>query len=377
MKPGSDWFRRFLLPGLAFKAVVIGGGYATGRELANFFLPSGPRGGVFGMLLAAAVWSLVCVLTFVFAARTGSRDYRAFFGALLGPFWVVFELAYVLALMVTLAVFAAASGAIGTALFGWPPEVGAVALMASIAGVVMFGARSVEALFKYVSIFLYAVYACFLVLSLRAFGGGVAHAFATDGPAKGWVGGGLTYAGYNAIGAVVVLPMLRHIRSDRDAVVAGLLAGPLAMLPAILFFIAMAAFYPAIGSVSLPSDFLLTRLNLPAFRYVFQAMMFAALLESGAGGLHAINERAADAWKTRRGSPLPPWGRLALSATILVLSVVVAVKIGLIQLIARGYSLLAIVFLLVFLAPLLTLGVWRIVRPGRSAAAWAAKAPEL
>lgn len=375
MKPGSDWFRRFLLPGFAFKAVVIGGGYATGRELANFFLPSGPRGGVLGMLLAAAVWSLVCVLTFVFAARTGSRDYRAFFGALLGPFWGVFELAYFLALMVTLAVFAAASGAIGTALFGWPPMAGAVALMVSIAGVVMFGNRSVEALFKYVSIFLYAVYACFLVLSLRAFGGGVAHAFAADGPAKGWVGGGLTYAGYNAIGAVVVLPMLRHIRSDRDAMVAGLLAGPLAMAPAILFFIAMAAFYPAIGSASLPSDFLLTRLNLPAFRYVFQAMMFAALLESGAGGLHAINERVADAWKTRRGAPLPPWGRLALSAAILVLSVVVAVKIGLIQLIARGYALLAIVFLLVFLAPLLTLGVWRIVRPGRSAAASAG--PEL
>ena len=42
------WFQRFLLPGLAFKAVVIGGGYATGRELAEFFLPSGPWGGIAG-----------------------------------------------------------------------------------------------------------------------------------------------------------------------------------------------------------------------------------------------------------------------------------------------------------------------------------------
>ena len=42
----SSWFQRYLLPGLAFKAVVIGGGYATGRELAEFFLPSGPRGGL-------------------------------------------------------------------------------------------------------------------------------------------------------------------------------------------------------------------------------------------------------------------------------------------------------------------------------------------
>ena len=44
--PPSTWFQRFLLPGLAFKAVVIGGGYATGRELAEFFMPSGPWGGM-------------------------------------------------------------------------------------------------------------------------------------------------------------------------------------------------------------------------------------------------------------------------------------------------------------------------------------------
>jgi len=30
----NSWFKRFLLPGLGVKAVVIGGGYATGRELA-------------------------------------------------------------------------------------------------------------------------------------------------------------------------------------------------------------------------------------------------------------------------------------------------------------------------------------------------------
>ena len=53
----SSWFQRLLLPGLAFKAVVIGGGYATGRELAEFFLPSGPWGGLAGMLLATLIWS--------------------------------------------------------------------------------------------------------------------------------------------------------------------------------------------------------------------------------------------------------------------------------------------------------------------------------
>ena len=35
-------------------AVIIGGGYATGRELAEYFVPSGPWGGLAAMLLC--IW---------------------------------------------------------------------------------------------------------------------------------------------------------------------------------------------------------------------------------------------------------------------------------------------------------------------------------
>jgi hypothetical protein len=39
----------------------------------------------------------------------------------------------------------------------------------------------------------------------------------------------------------VILPVLRHLLNDRDAIIAGALAGPLTMLPALLFCIAMVA----------------------------------------------------------------------------------------------------------------------------------------
>ena len=53
------------------------------------------------------------------------------------------------------------------------------------------------------------------------------------------------------------------------------------MLPALLFFIPMVAFYPEVQSAVLPSDFLLQRIGLPVFHLLFQAMIFSALLESG------------------------------------------------------------------------------------------------
>ena len=357
----SSRFQRYLLPGFAFKAVVIGGGYATGRELAEFFLPSGPWGGVMAMLLATCIWSAVCVATFMFARATGSRDYQSFVRALLGPGWIAFEAAYVLFVILILAVFGAAAGAIAASL-GLPAIAGTLALMASIALVVAYGNTSVERLFTYVSFLLYGVYALFLVLALTHFGGQIVAGFARHVPTTGWVSGGITYASYNIVGAVVILPVLRHLGSRRDALIAGLIAGPLAMLPALLFFCCMMAYYPQIGAVTLPSDFLLQRLDLPLFRLLFQLMIFAALLESGSGAVHAINERIGNAWQRRSGHTLGRNARLAIALLILGGCMFVATRFGLVALIANGYRALAAIILLVFVVPVLTIGTWKLWR---------------
>jgi uncharacterized membrane protein YkvI len=360
-----SWFQRYLLPGLAFKAVVIGGGYATGRELAEYFLPAGPWGGLAAMLLAMLIWSGVCVVTFEFARATGAEDYRSFFRALLGRFWPIFEITYLLFVVLILAVFGAAAGAIAHAVLGVPPILGTLALMLAIAGVATFGNESVERLFKYVSILLYAVYAIFLILALTRFGDRIGAAFAAPAQSLPWAAGGITYAAYNIVGAVVILPVTRHLTRPRDAVVAGLVAGPLAMLPAILFFLSMSAFMPGIANEILPSDFLLVRLGSPLFHLVFQVMIFAALLESGTGAVHAINERIAAAWRSGRDTELSGRLRLVFALLLLATCMLLADRVGLVALIANGYRLLAYALLAVYVLPLLTIGLSRLIRRRR------------
>ena len=357
----STWFQRRLLPGLAYKAVVIGGGYATGRELAEFFLPSGPWGGIAAMGLAMLIWSAICLTTFLFSRASGALDYRSFIRALLGPGWVAFEVVYVLFVVLVLAVFGAAAGAIGAATLGAPTIAGTVALMTAIALVTAYGNASVERLFTYVSFLLYGVYLLFAVFSLTHFGARIAAGFGHPAPMQGWVAGGVQYASYNVIGAVVILPVLRHLTSNRDAVIAGLVAGPLAMLPAVLFFSCMMAYYPQIAGATLPSDYLLQRLDLPVFRYLFQLMIFAALLESGTGFVHAINERIGLAWRRSRNAELGRAPRLAIALATLVFCMLLAERFGLVTLIARGYRLFAYVVLLVFVLPLFTIGIYRLV----------------
>lgn len=362
MSSPASVFQRLILPGFALKAVVIGGGYATGRELATFFLPSGPRGGLYGMLLSMLIWSVVCALTFLFALQTHSRDYRTFFRHLLGRLWPIFEVSLILALVVILSIYAAAAGAIGQALVAWPPLAGSLLLVVCITLVAAFGNEAVERLFEYVTYFLYGTYALFVVLSLTQFGTRIVTALGADTATTGWATGGLVYAGYNIVGAIMILPVVRHMTGRRDALIAGLLAGPMAMLPAILFFICMVAFYPQVADQPLPSDYLLEKLNMPLFRILFQLMIFAALLESATAGVHAVNERVAHAYHEARGQMLSRKARLALACVVLVVAVFVATRFGLVALIASGYRWLAIVILTLYVLPLVTWGLWRILR---------------
>jgi uncharacterized membrane protein YkvI len=355
----SSLFQRLILPGLAFKSVVIGGGYVTGRELVEFFLPSGPWGGIFAMIVAAMIWSIVCCITFMFARATQSHDYRTFFRNLLGPFWRVFDLAYLALIIIVLSVFSAAANTLATESLNWPAPLGGVCLAALIVLFTTYGNEGVEQLFKYVSFLLYGIYAIFLGLCIAGFGDRILGAFALDVPSPNWAGAGVAYASYSVVGATIILPVVRHMQSQRDAAVAGLLCGGLAMLPAIVFFACMCAFYPQIGNEPLPANFLLAQLQWPAFQKAFQLMIFAALLESGAGCVHAINERISSA-RAEQGRSVSASFRFFLVALLLVIANLVAARFGLVALIAEGYSAMSYVFIAVFIVPLLTLGVWRL-----------------
>ncbi|MGH8032923.1 MAG: YkvI family membrane protein [Luteimonas sp.] len=365
MSQSPSFFQRFLLPGFAFKAVIIGGGYATGRELVEFFFPAGPAGGMLGMLMVMLIWSAACTVTFLFALATHSYDYKTFFKNLLGRYWVVFEICYILFIFLVLSVFGAAAGEIGRAVFGFPTIMGTLMLAGGIVLFTTLGNHAVEQLFKYVTIFLYTTYFIFFVLSFNSFGDRIADRLFIEPVTANWPRGGLIYAGYSLVGAVVILPMIRHLTSSKDAVIAGMLCGPFAILPAILFFICVVGFYPEIWNETLPSDFLLRQLELPVFHVIYQLMIFAALLESGTGLVHAINERVATVFQARQKRLTEPM-RLGVAVTFVVIAIFVAERVGLVTLIAKGYGSSAYIFLAIYALPLFTIGVWCLVKIRRA-----------
>lgn len=354
MTPQASRFQRFLLPGLAFKSAVIGGGYATGRELAEFFLPSGPWGGLAAITLSMVVWSVVCALTFLLAQQIRAYDYRSFFRHLLGRGWWTFEIAYLALIIVVLAVFGAAAGELASSMFAWPRIVGTLLLVVVITLVVQAGANAVERLFKLMSIFMYLVYALAACLILMRFGGASMSALSSAGPPEArWALDGLTYAGYNVFAAVSALLVVRHMLGRRDAVVAGALAGPLAILPAMIFYLCMLAFLPGVADAPLPSDLMLGQLGIPWFHWLFRLMILVALVETGVALMASVDRRILIHWQERTGREPGPLLRAGIIAALLLGAVVMADAIGLVSLISQGYRLLAYAILSTYVVPLL------------------------
>ena len=352
-------FRRFLLPGLIFQSVIIGGGYGTGRELAEFFLAHGALGGLLGMAVTALCWGVILAIAFEFARITKSYNYRAFFMALLGPFWRVFELVYLLIVLLVLSVLGSAAGEMIAAAFGLPTVFGAIVLLAAIGLLAYFGSRTIERALAAWSLLLYATYAVFFVWVAVGSGGDIL-ATLSQGEASGaWAFDGLRYAAYNLIAIGAVLFVLPYLKTRKEALASGFIAGTAGIVPGVLVLLAMLAQYPAIQNEAVPVLALLQGTTALWFLVVFQVVLFGTFIETGVGLIHAVNERVADTFRDR-GATLPDWGRLALAVGLTALAVFLAGAVGIIDLIAQGSGALSYAFLTVVVAPLLTVGVYRI-----------------
>jgi len=357
----GDWFRRYLLPGFVFEAAVIAGGYATGRELVEFFLPAGPWGGLLGMLVSMLFWSAVLMISFELARRARTYDYRSFFKLLLGRGWFLFEICYVLLLVIILAVMGAAAGEIVHSLWGLPKLAGSLGMIA-LTGLLLFYSSATIEKFLALSVgYLYLVYIVFVVWSIAVFGDRIEQALATEPVGSTWFKAGITYAGYNVATLPAVLFCIRHLTRPKETLIAGFLAGPLGMLPGVLFFIAMIGYQHELADVSLPSAFLLGKLNAPWFELAFQFAVLLTLVDTGVALLHAINERVAGVYQ-EQSRPMPKWLRPALAIGIMAGSVYAAAGIGLVDLIAKGYGYLTYAFIVLLIIPVLTVGLWRLLR---------------
>ncbi|WP_425408153.1 hypothetical protein [Hyphococcus sp.] len=357
---GREIFQIYLVPGFVFQSVIVGGGYGTGREIAEFFLVHGPLGGLFGLLVTAIAWSVILAIAFEFARMAQAYNYRTFFQVLLGPFWRIFEFLYLLIALLVLAVLGSAAGEMCANAFGTPPIVGILVLLSATGALAYLGGAVIARALTYWSMLLYGVYAVFVCWVLAALGDNIGAAFSSAEITGAWHADGLRYAAYNLIALAAVLFVLPVLKTRAQALRSGAFAGLIGVVPGLFVFIALLAEYPAINAAPVPIIVVLGALNAAWFFVVFQIVLFGTFIETGAGIVHAINERIAAAL-VDAGRTFTKTMRLAVAAIILGTAIFLADAIGIIGLIAKGYGALSYAFIAVVVIPLLTIGMYRIL----------------
>lgn len=358
----------YVLPGLIMQSVVIGGGYGTGREIAEFLLSQGPYGGLFALLSATLVWSAALAVSFEIARAFKAYDYKSFITRLLGPGWVVFEAVYILGTILVLSVVGAASGELLQSLIGTPTIVGVVFAMAGITFITYKGSDFIKKLFAVWSIFIYVAYAILIFVTFSRFGETILDHISPSPVEFSWLFSGVKYAGLNAGIIPAALFCVVHLQSKKNALIAGALSGPIIMAPALLLFLSLLSQYPLVMSEPIPTNTLLHVLDLPVFSVFFQILLIGTVIHTGAAFVHGFNERVRQAFQYK-GRPFTALHRSAVSIIIVVLSIVVAERVGLITLVSKGYGTFTLLSLAVFIVPVLTIGVWRIYAPVKNTSA--------
>ena len=357
----SSVFRKYLLPGFVFQGVLIAGGYGTGRELVEYFMKYGTRGGILGMFLITTVlWAVILAVTFEFARVFKTYDYRSLLLRVLGPFWVVFEVFYLVLMVLVLGVVGSAAGVLLRQNFGIPYIFGVGVMLASIGFLTFKGAGLLEKFLSGWSIFIYLVYGLFLAAAIWKFGPEIKNHLSAGQILPGWGLGGFKYALYNMGVIPSVLFCLGQIETRKEAILSGFLASLIGILPGFLFFIAVLGSYPTIIAEEAPAFFVLQKLHLPALLVAYLVMLFGTLIQTGTGFIHAFNQRLEATLKAR-GKKLLPWHRPAVALTLLLVSVGVA-GFGLINLVAKGYGSISWGIFLSYFVPLMTIGVYKIIR---------------
>ncbi len=355
--------QRLLIPGAVLQSVMIGGGYGTGREVVEYFTRFGAGPGLLGLALAGVGIAVVFALSLELARRAGAYDYRTFFKALLGRFWVSYEVLLLLLVMLVLGVISAASQGMLLRLFpALDPTISTVLFVFATVGLILFGRTWVTRILTFWSFVLYAAFAALVGMVWLRFGEGLGTAFSAPGNGEGWALSALRYVGYNVTAVPVVLFAARALRSQRDTAVAGALGGVLAILPAVALHLCFLALGPSVyDGVALPLFSVLDVLAAPVLTLCLSVVLLGTFLETALGDLQGLLERM-DRWREERhGAPFSPWGHGAMALLLLAMAAVLG-RLGVVALIGEGYGTLAWGFILVYVLPVLVWGLrrWRL-----------------
>lgn len=369
----TSGFMKVLLPGIVLQSVLMGGGYATGREIIEYGGKFGAIGWVSGVF-TFLTFAVIAVLTFELARIYRIYDYKSILKQIIGKAWPIYDFLYVILLFLIISIMASATGEILQQTIGLNYMIGVVILIVIVAFLNFFGSAFIAKFETYGTIALYAAYIIFTIMVITANKDNISTVFANSDtsfvegatlPLAMWTG--IIYSSYNLSAIPAGLFTLRAQTKRSEAVISGIIGALLMTVPWFLTYFAVMGYYPDenIIGASVPWLVMLQSVSdSPIPVLVFGVVAGWTLIETATGMIHALLERLDHSMEESNKEPLSPKMRGLITAGILIVAILFS-KIGIINLISMGYSAIAYGFILVYLLPLLTVGLYKVIKNGK------------
>jgi uncharacterized membrane protein YkvI len=168
---------------------------------------------------------------------------------------------------------------------------------------------------------------------------------------------------YTLYASVVIPAMLfatREIKTRREALVSGVVSATGGMIPGALLHLSFGAGYPAVLHQTIPAYWMIASLGIPLLTGSYIVVLFGCLLDTGLCFVQSVNERV-DGWLAEQARRQITRPARAGIATLCVLVSGVLSSVGVVDLIAKGYGTMAWGFLVLYVGPLLTVGIYRLM----------------
>ena len=365
-------YAKYILPGVLLQSVLIGGGYATGREIYSYGAKFGAMGWISGLTIGIG-FALFAFLTFEICRIYKVYDYKNYIRQVIGPLWPVMDILTVLIAIVLIAVMAAATGSIFEQV-GLPNILGSVVIV-FLCGLLNFkGSKVIEKFESVGTVLLYGGYILFTIIVLVKKGGNIPQVFAAmDTSAVGgsvtlplciWTG--ILYVAYNINEIPMGMFSLTRQTKRKETLVSGIIAGLLMVIPWFLSYFAMMCFYgdtSIVGAdVATPWMEMIKAVNGgPVLLGLFSLVMGWTLVETATGCIHMIIDRFDVALAERGNAKMSDRKRGLITVATLIAALLLS-RIGVVTLIEKGYSYLSYGFILFYLLPTLIIGGYKILR---------------
>lgn len=354
----SSTFKRLLLPGIILQSVLIGGGYATGREIVEYGGKFGASGWISGLAIFFG-FSLVSILSMEACRQWKVYDYKSLLKKLIGRGWIAYEIVYLMLAILIIAVMASAAGEILHNTLGFNNWVGVVLITVMVGFLNYKGEEMIAKLETIGTIALFAAYIAFAFVVFKSKGNEIVQTFRDwntsylpEAPGFGlliWTG--ILYVGYNLAVYPSSFFTYKEITSRKESIIAGFISGILMTVPWFLTYFALLGYYPDknVLAATVPWLVMLDAFH-PALIVVFGVVVGWTLIETATGMIHAFISRI-ETEALQNGKPLKKITKAYISFAALIASLVLA-QVGIIDLVAKGYTFMAYAMIAVYAVPL-------------------------